>query len=230
MWWFLNKDSAQEPAEDLPTSPRVRSEERLLAQVPDRGAASHEVAVKIWLPVLVAQTLKSVTEYEGVSQSSWVRERLFGYLYGQAALLAWRIRANRAGLEIPSFSREPVDRSAGRWVYKVPQLGKNTVAFKVWVSQQMREDLAILAKHAGVGLSPFVREAIVGDLLGRGSLPERPEIIGRPTAAALAWEGDEAVPVEQVEEVAFNGLGVAERVWVEAQGTVGSGEEPHKQK
>ena len=45
----------------------------------------------------------------------------------------------------------------------------------------------ILAKHAGVGLSPFVREAIVGDLLGRGSLPERPEIMGVPTAAALPW-------------------------------------------
>lgn len=215
MWWFLKKESAQTPAVDASTSPRMRSEDQLLAQVPDLGAASHEVAIKIWLPALVAHTLKSVTDYEGVSQSSWVRERLFGYLYGQAALLARRVRANRAGFEMPMFSRKPVDRSAGRWVYKVPQLGKNTVAFKVWVSQQMRDDLAILAKHAGVGLSPFVREAIVGDLFGRGSLPERPEIMGLPTAAALAWEDDEAVPIEPVEEVAFDGLGDAERVWVE---------------
>ena len=215
MWWFLKKESAQTPGVDASTSPRVRAEEQLLARVPDLGAPSHEVAIKIWLPALVARTLKSVTDYEGVSQSSWVRERLCSYLYGQAALLAWRVRANRAGFEMPSFSRKPVDRSAGRWVYKVPQLGKNTVAFKVWVSQQMRDDLAILAKHAGVGLSPFVREAIVGDLLGRGSLPERPEIMGRPTAAALAWEGDEAVPIESIEETAFDGLGEAERVWIE---------------
>jgi hypothetical protein len=101
------------------------------------------------------------------------------------------------------------------WIYKVPQLGKNTVAFKVWVSQQLRDDLEVLAQHAGVGLSPFVREAIVGDLLGRGSLPERPEIMGMPTNAATAWERDEAVSVESVEEDAFNGLGEAERVWVE---------------
>jgi len=214
MWWFLKKESAQTPAVDASTSPRVRSEEQLLAQVPDLGADSHEVAIKVWLPALVANTLKSVADHEGVSQSSWIRERLFGYLYGQAALLAWRIRANRAGFEA-RFSRSPVDRSAGRWVYKVPQLGKNTVAFKIWVTQQMRDDLAILAKHAGVGLSPFVREAIVGDLLGRGSLPERPEIMGLPTAAALAWEGDDAVPIETIEEAAFNRLGDAERVWVE---------------
>lgn len=215
MWWFLTKESENTPAVDASSSPRVRSEEQLLAQVPDLFAASHEVAIKIWLPVLVAHALKSVTDYEGVSQSSWIRERLFAYLYGQAALLAQRIRADRAGFEMPMFSRKPVDRSAGRWVYKVPQLGKNTEAFKVWVSQQMRDDLAILAKHAGVGLSPFVREAIVGDLLGRGSLPERPEIMGMPTAAALAWEGDEAVPTESIEESAFDGLGDAERGWVE---------------
>ena len=215
MWWFLKKESADTPAIDASTSPRVRSEEQLLAQVPDLFAASHEVAIKIWLPALVAHALKSVTDYEGVSQSSWVRERLFGYLYGQAALLARRIRADRAGFEMPVFSRIPVDRSAGRWVYKVPQLGKNTVAFKVWISQQMRDDLAILAKHAGVGLSQFVREAIVADLLGRGSLPERPEIMGLPTAAAVAWERDEAVPTETIEEAASNGLGDVERVWME---------------
>ena len=150
-----------------------------------------------------------------MSQLSWVRERLFGYVYGQTALLARRIRADRTGFEMPMFSRKPVDRSAGRWVYKVPQLGKNTVAFKVWVSQHMRDHLEILARHARVKLSPFVREAIVGDLLGRGSLPERPEIMRLPTAAAAAWERDEAVPAETIEEAAFDGLGDGERVWVE---------------
>lgn len=216
MWWFLKKENVQTPDVYASASPRVRSEAQLLAQLPDPGPTSHEVAIKIWLPELVARLLKSVTDYEGVSQSSWVRERLYGYLYGQAALLARRIRAKREGIETPMFSRKPVDRSAGRWVYKVPQLGKNTIAFKVWVSQQMRDDLEILAKHAGVGLSPFVREAIVGDLLGRGSLPERPEIMGAPTAAALAWERDEPVPTETIEEAAFDGLCEADRVWTES--------------
>lgn len=217
MWWFVKKEQ-QTPAMDKAASPRLRTEEHLLAQVPDLSRLdAHEVAIKIWLPELIARTLKWVADYEGVGQSSWVRERLFGYLYGRAALLAQRIRAERAGFDGPRFSRSPVDRSTGRWVYKVPQLGKNTIAFKVWVSQRMRDDLEILAKHAGVGLSPFVREAIVGDLLGRGSLPERPEIMGMPTAAALAWERDEAVPTETIEEAAFDGLCEAERVWIESE-------------
>lgn len=225
MWWFLRK--ARAPARDVEeeansrpeievaaASPRDQTAEQLLAHVPDMDAlAGREMAIKIWLPELVARTLKWVADYEGVSQSNWMRERLLGYLYGQVAVLARQIRARRGGSAL--FSRGRVDRTAGRWVYKVPQLGKNTVAFKVWISQQMRDDLGVLAKHAGVGLSPFLREAIVGELLGRGSLPERPEIVGMATDAATAWERDKDVPVESVEEIAFNGLGEAERVWVE---------------
>lgn len=211
MWWFLNK--AQKPGSVKDGGSRLQTEEQLLAQVPDlRALVEQDVAIKIWLPELIALTLKWVADYEGKSQSSWVRERLFVYVYGRVAQLAQYIREERTAIR---FSRTAVDRGAGRWIYKVPQLGKNTVAFKVWVSRQMRDDLEVLANHAGVGLSPFVREAIVGDLLGRGSLPERPEIMGMATDAATAWERDEAVPVEPVEEESFNGLGEAERVWVE---------------
>ncbi|MDI1271170.1 MAG: hypothetical protein PSV40_18955 [Polaromonas sp.] len=215
MWWFLKKS---QPIAVKPVSERSQAEEGMLAQVPDLSSLDgQQVAIKIWLPELVARTLKWAADYEGVSQSNWVRARLTAYVYGRVAVLAQRIRAGRAESE-PAimFSRSAVDRGAGRWVYKVPQLGKNTVAFKVWISQQMRNDLDILARHAGVGLSPFVREAIVGDLLGRGSLPERPGIMGQPTAAAAAWERDEEVPVDLIEAAAFNDLGEAERVWVEA--------------
>ena len=213
MWWFLNK--AQKPGSAKDGGSRLQTEEQLLAQVPDlRALVEQDVAIKIWLPELIALTLKWVADYEGKSQSSWVRERLFVYVYGRVAQLAQYIREERTAIR---FSRTAVDRGAGRWIYKVPQLGKNTVAFKVWVSRQMRDDLEVLANHAGVGLSPFVREAIVGDLLGRGSLPERPEIMGMATDAATAWERDEAVPVEPVEEESFNGLGEAERVWVEVR-------------
>lgn len=215
MWWFLKK--AQTRAIEAASNPRLQTEEQLLAQVPDMSSLDeHDVAIKIWLPELVARTLKWVADYEGLSQSRWVRDRLLAYVYGRVAVLAHYIRTQRATEDRPMFSRRQVDRGAGRWIYKVPQLGKNTVAFKVWVSQQMRDDLEVLAKHAGVELSPFVREAIIGDLLGRGSLPERPKIMGIPTDAATAWERDEVVPVEPFEEDAFNGLGEAERVWMEA--------------
>ncbi len=216
MWWFLKK--AQTRAVEADGNSRLQTEDQLLAQGPDLSSLDkHDVAIKIWLPELVARTLKWVTGHEDVSQSRWVRELLLSYVYGRVAVLAHHIRGRRSAENGPLCSRGPVDRGAGRWIYKVPQLGKNTIAFKIWVSQQMRDDLEILAKHAGVGLSPFVREVIVGDLFGRGSLPERPKIIGMTTDAATAWERDETVPVEQVEEDAFDGLGEAERVWVESQ-------------
>lgn len=217
MWWFLEKKSLTNPDPDPAHGMRRQSETQLLAQVPDLGALdAHEFALKIWLPETVAQMLKWVADYEGVSQSGWVREHLLAYVYGHVAALAKRIRDERAEQHPPMFSRRSVDRKAGRWIYKVPQLGKNTVAFKVWISQQLRDDLDVLATHAGVGLSPFVREAIVGELWGRGSLPERPEILGIPSDAAGAWERGDTVLVAPVEEEAFNHLGDAERVWVEA--------------
>ena len=219
MWWFLRGAKKSPPVGT--TNPRQQSEDPLLTLVPDMGAIlkTPNVAIKVWLPSLVAQTLKWVADYEGQSQSSWVRERLLAYLYGYAALMAQRIRSQRAESvdRGPMFSRAPVDRTKGRWIYKVPQLGKNTVAFKVWVSQQMRDDLQMLADHANVGLSPFVREALVADLLGRGSLPERPEIMGTPSKSALAWERGEDVPVADLEVDDFDGLGESERMWCESK-------------
>ncbi len=214
MWWFSRKMRAS--ASKTMRAPRVESEEQLLGLIADMDhLKKQEVAIKIWLPTSIARTLKWIADYQGVSQSSWTRQRLFAYLYGSAAMLAHDIRARRRGHDGPLFSRSPVDRTTGRYIYQVPQLGKNTVAFKVWVSLQMRDDLMALAVHAGTALSPFVREAIVGDLLGRGSLPERPSIMGLPTEQAIAWEQDETVPMLDVEEHAFDHLGDAEMKWVD---------------
>ena len=219
MWWFLRKS---QPAA-LPVRLPVRANEReqakqgLLDAIPDMSRLEdHNVAIKIWLPERVAQTMKWLADYEGVSQSNWVRSQLICYVYGRVAVMVQQMRIEENRI---MFSRGKVDRSAGRWVYLVPQLGKNTVAFKVWVSCQMRDDLQVLASHADVALSPFVREALVGALLGRGSLPERPEIMGQPSAAALAWEGDETVEVAQIEGAEFDGLGEAEMVWIADLGT-----------
>lgn len=214
MWWFVRNGSTG--TQDRLTSNAKWGEKQLMAHVPDMSQlGQHEVAVKVWLPEVVAQTLKWVADYEGVSQSSWVREHLIGYVYGQAALLAHRIRAQRAGDSDIRFSVMEDSKKLGRWVYKVPQLGKNAVAFKVWMSAQMQQDLLALAKHAGIGISPFLREVVVGELFGRGSLPERPEIVGKPSAQAQAWEQDAEVPMAVIEEADFSDLGHAEQVWME---------------
>lgn len=212
MWWFV-KSRAEKPDVDPVRQERYRKEKLLLELAPDLSERllPANVAIKIWLPELVARTIKWMANYEGQSQSEWLRRLLVAYLYGRVALAAQRLREeNRDDIR---FSRKAVDRTQGRWVYLVPQLGKNTVAFKLWVSEQMRDDLQVLADHAQVGLSPFVRETIISDLLGRASLPERPKMFAEITPDALRWERGEEVPVREVEE--FGGLGEAEQVWRE---------------
>lgn len=208
MWWFVKKSQGQ----DIRASdPRVRSAPNLLALVPDMSEVleGQDVAVKIWLPEVVARTVKWLADYAGQSQSAWLRELLLVYVYGRAAWMAHKLRTEGRS-PVPMFSRSAVDRTQGRWVYLVPQLGKNEVAFKLWLSTRMQADLCSLAEHAQTPLSAFVREAIVADLLGRGSLPERPEIMGRPSARALAWERGEQVPVRELAPEQFHGLGEAE--------------------
>lgn len=221
MFWFLKKSRIL--LADSRADQALTDEPTLVKMVDISDLDSDPVAVKIWLPQSLAQTLRWAADHQGESQSEWIRASLTAYVYGRAAVLALRIREERArrtrdgrepGGADTAFARGPVDRGAGRWVYKVPQLGKNTVAFKLWIGKQVRDDLQLLARHASLELSPFVREVIVGDLLGRGTLPERPEIIGPPTPAALAWESGDDVPIASVEAAEFDELGEAEAVWV----------------
>ena len=222
MWWFLNKtkpacgtERLHSDNSDPSLSTKRLQEDRLLSLTPDlsQRLLPADVAIKIWLPHTVAHTVKWFADYEGVSQSDWLRQLLIEYTYGKVAAFGQNLRSERNADSGIRFSRRPVDRSSGRWVYLVPQLGKNTVAFKLWIGRQMRDDLQTLANHAQVGLSPFVREAIIGNLLGRGSLPERPQLFDPPEPCAAAWENDEAVFVEEVPEDEYTGLGAIEREW-----------------
>ena len=98
MWWFLKK--AQTRVGESAGNPRLQTEEQLLAQAPDMSRLDeHDVAIKIWLPELVAWRLKWVADYEGLSQSRWVRDRLLAYVYGRVAVLAHYIRTQRAAEE-----------------------------------------------------------------------------------------------------------------------------------
>lgn len=215
MWWFLGRSKQSVRTSTTDPAPgwgggsnRIRSEQELLALVPDLSSlAAHDVAVKIWLPEVVASTLKWVADYHGVSQSSWVRERLIEYVYGHAARLAYEIQQSEDRDSV-RFSRgsSPIEEPE-RDVYKLPQLGKNAVAFKLELSSQLRADLLVLSEHAGVKLSPFLRELIIGELLGRGSLPERAAILGEPGDAALAWERDETDQGHAPDDPHIDGVG-----------------------
>lgn len=214
MWWYT-KNAEDEIAP--PISIREQSESQLVELMPDLTdiIEGPRVPIKIWLPEVVARTVKYLAREAGQSQSAWLRDLLLAYTYGRAAIKAHEIRESLQVRETPAFLRKHVDRASGRWIYLVPQLGKNVVAFKLWASEQMKADLMVLARHAEVELSAFAREIIVADLLGHATLPEHPQLRNPTTPAAAAWEREEDVPIAEVSETDYDGLGDAERVWRE---------------
>lgn len=81
----------------------------------------------------------------------------------------------------------------------MPELGKNIAPIKVWIAERLKRDLTILADHADILLSRFVREVVVGAVLGRGTLPERPELRAvTATPACEAWEQGCEVSMREV--------------------------------
>lgn len=119
MWWFLQKMQPAPLPVRLPVrvSEHKQSKHSPLDAVPDMSRLNdHGVAVKTWLPKRAAQTMKWLADYEGISQSNWVRAQLTSYVYGQVAVLAQRIRGQQMRVEEShiAFSRGSVDRGAGR--------------------------------------------------------------------------------------------------------------------
>lgn len=80
----------------------------------------------------------------------------------------------------------------------VPELGKNIAPIKVWIPARMKADLQLLADHAEIPLSQFVREIVISRLLGHGTLPARPLLTRAEPTAADAWCEDQDVPWREV--------------------------------
>lgn len=202
MWFFLKRREKETSPQTLPDpadTPRVLSG----AAMADLSfLATEDVALKFWLPEPVERALEDMASFYRVSVSLVVRMLLVDYVYGRYALAY--MQENESGIfqrkkAAPLFSRRPPQPGTCQ-VYKVPELGKNIAPVKVWIAQRLRDDLVILADHADVLLSRFVREIIVGAVLGRGTLPERPELRAiSGTTASAAWEQGEEVPMREVE-------------------------------
>lgn len=202
MWFFLKrreKETSPQTFPDPAETPRVLSGE---AMADFSFLATEDVALKFWLPEPVERALEDMASFYRVSVSLVVRMLLVDYVYGRYALAY--MQENESGIfqrkkAAPLFSRRPPQPGTCQ-VYKVPELGKNIAPVKVWIAQRLRDDLVILADHADVLLSRFVREIIVGAVLGRGTLPERPELRAiSGTTASAAWEQGEEVPMREVE-------------------------------
>jgi len=205
MWLFLKRNKAEpsptRPVEPIAQRPLILSHSELVSGMGDfSDLASEEIALKFWLPESVEQALEDLAQHYQVSVSMMVRVLLADYVYGRYALAY--MRENQLGIyehRHPAlFSRRGLPPGA-RHVYKVPELGKNIAPIKVWIAKRLKDDLTILADHADVLLSRFVREVVVGAVLGRGTLPERPELRAvPPTPAGEAWEQGREVPMREV--------------------------------
>ena len=86
----------------------------------------------------------------------------------------------------------------------MPELGKNIAPIKVWIPTRLKNDLSLLAQHANLTLSNYVREIIISRLLGQGMLPTRPEMFqALPTQNADAWNEGRDVPWREVSKEEF---------------------------
>lgn len=216
MWFFLKRTN--KPEADQSFTPRLSpvpatkavNYADMIAGMGDFGdLATEDVALKFWLPDPVERALEDLAKYYEVSVSLLVRILLADYVYGRYALAY--MRENQVGIHRRDPDRIMFSRRSSaqqiKHIYKVPELGKNIAPIKVWVAQRQKNDLKALADHAGVLLSKFIREIIVGGVLGRGTLPERPGLAAvQPTPTAEAWEQGHDVPMREVDRAEIGEL------------------------
>jgi hypothetical protein len=102
--------------------------------------------------------------------------------------------------------------------YWVPELGKNVSPIKIWVPSRLRNDLEVLAAHADIKLSQYVREIVISRLLGHGALPKRPQMLeAAPLPSVEDWCEGREVPMRRVtwEECWAHPEGERREEWVD---------------
>lgn len=227
MWPFLKKHQAPPVEPDqlvMPTSKRrpLRFDQLLdgIGDFTDLG--THDAVLKFWLPEPARAALEDLASRQGDSMSEMLRQCLAKHVYGIYAFQLMNDRhpglfklgiirpteSTMDSAEMPAFLRkasnpgsEPgPDRRKRIDTYWVPELGKNVVSMKLWLPGRLRNDLKVLADHAQIKLSQYVREIVISRLLGHGALPKRPEMLeAQPLHNAELWESGRRVPMHQVE-------------------------------
>jgi hypothetical protein len=141
-----------------------------------------------------------------MTMSALLRDFLLAHVYGIYVLNLMKARKPNCLQDTEKFfsisgagyekKRDPT--------YWVPELGKNVAPIKLWIPNQLKNDLQILADHTGIKLSQYVREITISRLLGHGALPMRSEMIEAvPLANADKWCDDETVDMKQVDKKTY---------------------------
>ncbi len=208
MWFFFRRQrerqQARNQAQATPAKPRPLSFQQIIQGFGDfSDFRTHDAALKFWLPEPAEQALTEFCGSADQSLSEWLRQFFVVYAYGLLALSALNERCPGFFRDRPPlrFSIAPPNDPPGKkrvYTYWVPELGKNIAPIKVWIPARMKADLQLLADHAEIPLSQFVREIVISRLLGHGTLPARPLLTRAEPTAADAWCEDQDVPWREV--------------------------------
>lgn len=162
----------------------------------------NRVALKFWLPKLVAEALEELAGLQSITMSAMLREFFLSHVYGVYVVTCFKqrnpdcLKEHQIFFSISGSSyvkkRDPT--------YWVPELGKNVAPIKLWIPKELKSDLQTLADHSGIKLSQYTREITISRLLGHGTLPMRDEMLTAvPLPDADRWCDEQTVAMKQVD-------------------------------
>lgn len=149
--------------------------------------STNDAFIKVWLPDRLTSAIDRLSTVHQSSRPDVLRSILFKHIYGAMAFegfVDWkhqldarrRAASASAGSSTAQFSPR---RSDG-----IEVLGKSDTNFKFWIPAKLKQDLSLLAKADGLGISDYVRKVLVRVLLGERFFYDWQVCIGQvPTAA-----------------------------------------------
>lgn len=131
--------------------------------------SQNEAVLRVWLPQELKMALDEVIHQQNEVAAKYVREFFVIYLYGMHELL--RMQQVQTGLYyVPPPKAAGQDQqikfSRASSVECLPGLGKNIVPLKIYIPEQMKDDLQKLADRVGIPLSRFTREVLASHFFG----------------------------------------------------------------
>jgi len=177
---FFNKNKEKSDANISFYEEEVDQHQYILTGTPRNFSAlkTNDIVLKIWLPESIKVALNEMTSYTDTSNSDFIRQTLFTYLYGRYDLMASIEKgehdfALNGSIKFSKQASPPNDEVKNR----TPELGKNTYDIKVWISTKMKDDIQALADKSELKLSHFIREVLISNFFGHSYLSERNELI-----------------------------------------------------
>jgi hypothetical protein len=137
--------------------------------------AVSEVPITLWLPDSVERIVEAMADERQTTRSKLLRHILFRHLYGTLDLHALARRGNQT--YSGWHDEEPMKKASSKRfelmvefkpqvLDNVPDLEHSVANLKVFVSRQIKEDLASMARIKGMQLSAYARHVVMTDLLG----------------------------------------------------------------